>query len=102
MRFPSLRALALLALWPACAPAIVTFNVNSTDDHPDDLFNGVCADAFGKCSAACITHHDRCIGSSTAEECRCAEECKKGLPAAAMAQFAPYEKCMASAVAACQ
>lgn len=60
------------------------------------------ADAYGKCSAACITHHDQCIGSATAEECRCAEDCKKALPATVMAQLAPYEKCMASIVAACQ
>ena len=45
-----LRRLALLALWPACAPALVTFTVNSTADNPDDISNSVCADAFGKCT----------------------------------------------------
>jgi CSLREA domain-containing protein len=49
MRFARLPVLALLALLPSRAPA-VTFHVNSTDDHPDDIFNGVCADSSGKCT----------------------------------------------------
>ena len=48
--FRKLPLLALLALWPAVAPAIVTFTVNDTADRPDDIQNGVCADAFGKCT----------------------------------------------------
>ena len=50
MRFSKLPALALLALWPAVAPAIVTFTVNDTADHPDDIHDGVCADVLGKCT----------------------------------------------------
>jgi hypothetical protein len=50
MRFSRLALIVVLALWSVRASAIVTFNVNSTDDHPDDIFNGVCADAFGNCT----------------------------------------------------
>jgi len=50
LRFTKLFLLPLLALWPGIAPAIVTFNVNDIADHPDDIHDGVCADAFGKCT----------------------------------------------------
>jgi hypothetical protein len=50
MRLLRLRLIALVALLPMCARATVTFNVNDTADHPDDIHDGVCADAFGKCT----------------------------------------------------
>jgi CSLREA domain-containing protein len=49
-RLASLVLLALSAVWAARASADVTFHVNSTEDHVDDISDGVCADAFGKCT----------------------------------------------------
>lgn len=48
--FPlSLLAAALLVLAPASAPAVV-FDVNSTDDNPDAVLDGACADVDGACT----------------------------------------------------
>jgi len=47
MRFSKIALLALLALFPTCAPGLPTFIVNSEADFPDNIFDGVCADAFG-------------------------------------------------------
>jgi predicted outer membrane repeat protein len=51
LRLSKVALLALLALFSTSAPAaLVTFTVNSTSDFPDNIFDGVCADAFGKCT----------------------------------------------------
>jgi hypothetical protein len=50
MRLSRLALLVLLALWSARVSAFVTYNVNDPADHPDDIHDGVCADAFGKCT----------------------------------------------------
>jgi hypothetical protein len=60
------------------------------------------AEAYGKCNAACVAHQDQCIGSATAAECRCAEDCNKNLSADVKAKFDGYKRCAASVVAACE
>src|SRR5262245_61690889 len=50
MRFSKLALLILVALWSARVSALVIYTVNDTADRPDDIHDGICADAFGKCT----------------------------------------------------